>query len=58
MTTPERKHLVRDFSRRDDWRAAVAALKLSEAEARELRVAILRERAFGAARRGAARRRP
>jgi len=43
--------LVRELALRSDWRAAVAALGLPERQARELRVEIVRRRAFGAGRR-------
>ncbi len=42
---------VRDLAGRDEWRAVVAALGLGEPEARELRVEIVRRRAFGSGRR-------
>jgi hypothetical protein len=47
---------VRDLAARDDWRAAVEALHLPEAEAYALRVRILRWRTFGAVERSQRRR--
>lgn len=38
---------VRELARREDWRERVAALNLSEREARALRVAVVRQRCFG-----------
>jgi hypothetical protein len=49
----ERSHQVRDLASREDWRARVDALALSEDAAHDLRVAVLRERVFNAAERGA-----
>lgn len=43
--------LAHDLAERGDWADRVAALGLPAAEARALRVAILRERTFGAAER-------
>jgi hypothetical protein len=55
MTAPERDRLVRDLARRDDWRQALAALDLPEAEARDLAVLIVRVRVWGAVGRHVAR---
>lgn len=46
---------VRELAQHDDWRDRVAALKLPEVEAHELRVACLRERVFAATRSSIAR---
>lgn len=52
VPVPARVHtLAHDLAQRDDWADRVAALGLPEAEARAFRVAVLRERTFGARRR-------
>jgi hypothetical protein len=39
--------LVRELTRRDDWRRAIADMALPPAEASALRVAVIRARVFG-----------
>jgi hypothetical protein len=56
VSAPERRDLLAELADRDDWRAVVDALHLSEREAHALRVAVLRCRWWGGAR--STRRRP
>jgi hypothetical protein len=50
-SAPERRDLLAELYRRADWRQTVEAIGLGDLKARQLRIEIIRKRAFGRGRR-------
>jgi hypothetical protein len=50
-SAPERRDLLAELYRRADWRQTVEAIGLGDLKARQLRIEIIRKRAFGRRRR-------